>query len=96
MATNFTSNREKYLFHLEEFKKVGGTATDYCKLHDLRSDMLSYYKRQQLRKPKTVPQFAKLKIEPNHDFKKLPLAKSAVVIDPEWLAKLIHNLVKIK
>ena len=96
MAEDFANNREKYLFHLQEYKKVGGTATEYCKNHDLKPESLSYYKRKIQSKAKAIPQFAKLKIEPSHDFEKLSPAKLIENIDPEWLAKLIHNLAKVK
>ena len=92
MTPVFANNKEKYLFHLKEVKKFDGFATQYCKLHDLKPDLLNYYKRRLPRKP--IVEFARIKVEPIYDSVKRPV-DPVTNIDPEWLAKLIHNLVKI-
>jgi hypothetical protein len=94
MEPVFSSNKEKYLFHAEEFKKFKGHAAAYCKIHNLAPHMFSYYKN--MLKSKPTPQFAKIKIEPPQVLKKVTTVRSVADIDPEWLAKLIHNLFKIK
>lgn len=98
MSPEFTSNEEKYLFHLEEFKKFSGSATEYCKLHSLRPDMLSYYKKkiQSRSVSKPAEKFAKVKVEPINDVKKSPALKPVMNIDPEWLARFIHSLSSAK
>ena len=93
MMPIFKSNKEKYLFHLEEVKKFDGFATEYCRLHNLKRDLLSYYKKKS--SPKAVGQFVQVKVKSSNSLGQLR-ADSAINIDPAWLAKLIHNLVKIK
>ena len=90
----FANNREKYLFHLEEFKKFKETRTRYCEKHDLKLHMFSYYQNSLVLK--SAPAFAKIKIETCPDLIKLPPAKSNIFIDPAWLAKFIHNLANMK
>lgn len=92
MAPEFTNNEEKYLFHLEEFKKFSGSATEYCKLHSLRPDMLSYYKKKIQSRSKPAERFAKVKVDPSADIRKSPSLKPVMNIDPEWLATFTHNL----
>lgn len=90
----FANNKEKYLFHLEEFKKFKGSRARYCKIHELKLHMFSYYKS--MHAAKTSSPFSKIEIEPSHDFNKVPQIKKILNIDPEWLAQLIHNLVNAK
>jgi hypothetical protein len=96
VVENLASRKNKYLLHIGEFRNFSGSAREYCRAHDLSASMFSYYKRCLMSKRKPISSFAKVKVEAVSEVKKISSARPAAEVDPEWLARLIHSLVKMR
>jgi len=89
------AQRAEYADHIEKQKSSGISIKKYCESNNLSESKFSYYRTYKLQsqKPKS---FSEIKIKPAIKQKSEPLIGGLSQVDPVWLAKFIHNLVKLK
>jgi hypothetical protein len=80
--------------HVEQAKKFNGSFTAYCREQNIDYDQFMYYLSKSRQKSKKMPVkesnavFTKIKVEPTGQNIRQQLP------DPEWVAKLIHHLMR--
>ena len=90
----FTNNKERYLYHLEEFKNVSGSASAYCRQNDLKSSMFSFYKRKQQRKERKP--FAAVNVQQQALVGLKNAPTKTKLAEPEWIAQFIFHLLALR